>query len=188
MSSFRNVTRSSKSLLALGTSLLAVIVVASCSEGSGGPATKAASISKPRYFGSFAGYSIPFKPTEPLTAEEATSRASYYVGRYDAHERLASFAKYLDGKRFFLSEYTYDQHGTFTKQKTTTQDGEVIEEWYNKRGNRTKRVATKPNGQVIEESFGERGVLTKYKKTMPDGHVIEVPYTDKKTESKPGRG
>ena len=90
----------------------------------GGLASRAARV---QYYGSFAGYNIPFVPVEPLTWEQAKSRVSYYVAVYDTDDGLLSFTKYLDGKMVFRDEYTYSADGAPVKRKMTKSDGEIIE-------------------------------------------------------------
>jgi hypothetical protein len=87
----------------------------------------AAAIIGPRYYGSFATYHIPFRPIEPLTQAEAKSWEAYYVAYFNTDGKILSFAKYLDGKREFSDEYTYDSMGIPVKRRTTKWGGEVTE-------------------------------------------------------------
>jgi hypothetical protein len=88
---------------------------------------KSRPVKRVQYFGDFAGYHTPFRPTEPLTEAEAKARRAYFVGEYDDAGKLVSFTKYLDGKLEFRHEYTYGVDGIAIKNKMTRPDGTIVE-------------------------------------------------------------
>lgn len=92
-----------------------------------------------QYFGGWSGYSIPFKPTEPISKEEAIKRTSYYIGYYNG-KKLVKFEKFLNNTLEFTDEYEYWENTDVLKKRvmkksdnsTTIQNfdkkGEVIKE------------------------------------------------------------
>lgn len=88
----------------------------------------------PYYYGSFSGYQIPFKPSKPLTEEEAKKRDAYYVAYYDDQERIVSFTKYLSGEIAFSDKYYYRYSGIIERREMTKSSGEKIIHYFNENG------------------------------------------------------
>jgi hypothetical protein len=78
------------------------------------------------YYGRWRGYGVPRVPDEPLTEEEARSRVSYYVARYDQRGRLASFRKFLRGKPNWSDEYAYWDDGRLKERVMRRADGTQV--------------------------------------------------------------
>jgi len=92
----------------------------------------------PYYYGSFSGYYRPYRPSEPLTFEDAIKRHSYYVAYYDEQEKVISFTKYLNGKLLFNTKYFYWQSGTLEREEITDEKGETRTNNYDEKGKRIK--------------------------------------------------
>lgn len=78
-----------------------------------------------KYFGSFATYKVPIRPTEPLSKEEAEKRAAYYVAYYNQKNLLSQIEKYLHGKLDWKEEYTYWESGSLKTQTVTRSDNSI---------------------------------------------------------------
>lgn len=87
-----------------------------------------------RYYASFSGYHIPFRPTHELNPAEVKGLSAYYVAGY-VGKRLMSFEKIVDGARLWLDEYTYWPDGkTLLHRRMTKEDGSVVEQDFDRRG------------------------------------------------------
>jgi hypothetical protein len=87
-----------------------------------------------RYFTSFAGYSIPFKPTGEVSTAETQAMDSYYIGRYEG-KQLISFEKMEHGKRTWFDQYVYWPDGKHLKHRhMTKEDGSVVEQDFDRKG------------------------------------------------------
>lgn len=87
-----------------------------------------------RYFLSFKGYDIPFRPSEEITEAVALERGTYYIGRY-AQELLISFEKFVEGRRMFWDEYQYwPGSEVLQHRRITKEDGAVMEQDFDRRG------------------------------------------------------
>ena len=89
----------------------------------------------PYYYGSFSGYSIPYKPIEELTYEEASQRDSYYVAHYDKEGKMTSFAKFLYGKFIFIDRYFYYTSGVLERREGVKFTGESYIQYFDEEGN-----------------------------------------------------
>ena len=87
-----------------------------------------------RYFLSFKGCDIPFRPSEEVPESIALERKTYYVGRY-AQDQLVSFEKIVEGQRMFLDEYQYwPGRKVLQHRRMTKEDGVVMEQNFDRRG------------------------------------------------------
>lgn len=87
-----------------------------------------------RYFLSFNGYDIPFRPSEEVTESIALDRGTYYIGRY-ADGLLVSFEKVVEGQRMFWDECQYwPGKKTLQHRRMTKEDGVVLEQDFDQRG------------------------------------------------------
>jgi Family of unknown function (DUF6156) len=87
-----------------------------------------------RYYASFSGYRIPFRPAHELNPAEVKELSSYFVARY-VGKRLMSFENIVDGARMWLDEYTYWPDGkTLQHRRMTKEDGSVVEQEFDRRG------------------------------------------------------
>jgi hypothetical protein len=87
-----------------------------------------------RYFKSFSGYKIPFRPTDEISETEAIASANYYIGVY-ADGLLLSFEKVFESERVFLDEYTYWPDTKHLRhRKMTKEDGTIIDKEFDERG------------------------------------------------------
>ena len=93
-----------------------------------------------KYFKSWAGYSIPFKPVNEISREEAIQLKSYYLATYK-NSIMISFEKILDKQREWIDHYSYDD-------KT----GKILE-----------RVLHKSDGSISKQKFDKKGKLLKNK-------------------------
>lgn len=88
-----------------------------------------------KYFESWSGYDIPFKPIREINLERALSLQAYYIGTY-RDGRLVSFEKILDSKREWLDVYEYWENSNKLKKRTMTKaSGEVILQNFDRNGN-----------------------------------------------------
>ncbi len=87
-----------------------------------------------RYFLSFSGYDIPFRPSEEVTEAVALERNTYYIGRY-AQDLLITFEKVVEGQRMFLDEYEYwPGSKQLQHRRMVKEDGSVVEQEFDRRG------------------------------------------------------
>lgn len=62
-----------------------------------------------RYFTSYTGVSLPLKLTNELEADSMDNRITYFVGYFDAEQRLRMIEKIVYGEIEFSHEYEYEQ-------------------------------------------------------------------------------
>jgi hypothetical protein len=87
-----------------------------------------------RYFLSFKGYDIPFRPSQEVPDSIALERKTYYIGRY-AQDLLISFEKLVQGRRMFLDEYQYwPGSEVLQHRRMTKDDSTVMEQVFDRRG------------------------------------------------------
>ncbi|MCF7967120.1 MAG: DUF6156 family protein [Methylobacter tundripaludum] len=88
-----------------------------------------------KYFESWSGYNIPFKPIRETTLERALSLKAYYIGTY-RQSRLITFEKILDNKREWIDVYEYWENSQKLRKRTMTKaSGEVLVQNFDKNGN-----------------------------------------------------
>ena len=90
------------------------------------------------YYASFAGYSLPLKPVEELSQEEAMSRNTHCVGFYDGSGKLYRFEKYLNGQLFFRHDYKYHDNGNIRENRGIDADGITRINRYDVKGQRLR--------------------------------------------------
>lgn len=90
-----------------------------------------------QFFGSFAGYNIPFSPVENITEQDALERVSYYKAYYQEN-KLVCFEKYLHGSLFWKDNYIYWDNGKLKKRKMFKSDASSIIENYDEKGHLLK--------------------------------------------------
>lgn len=87
-----------------------------------------------KYFSSWGGYTLPFKPYDEISLEKALDRKSYYIGSYE-EELLLVFEKVVEMETTFVDRYEYWKGRNKIKQRTMTKaDGSVTVQFFNKRG------------------------------------------------------
>ncbi|MEM0995974.1 MAG: DUF6156 family protein [Bacteroidota bacterium] len=89
-----------------------------------------------RYYASWSGYSIPFKPKREISFEETKVLPTYYIAHFRG-ANLVQFQKYCDGELEWTDRYTY---------------------WPDRR-HLQKRTMTKASGEQTIQQFDERGNL-----------------------------
>lgn len=89
------------------------------------------------FYGSWASKQFPFKPIEPISAQEARTRKAYYVGEHSSKGSLLRFEKVLDGKTEWVDEYDYWPNGKLKHRRMIKSDGTIVEQNFNKNGNKT---------------------------------------------------
>lgn len=94
--------------------------------------------SRVRYFASFSGYNMPLTPVEELRYDDVRDRRAYCVVGYDGSGRIRAIEKILDGKRFFLHEYTYEEGGTLKEARVTNREGKTTIHRYDSSGKITE--------------------------------------------------
>jgi hypothetical protein len=90
---------------------------------------------KKQYYGGWGGYTVPFKPQEPLSEEEAKKREVYYIGYYD-DKLLTVFEKYQNNVLLWKDQYEYWENTAVLKKRIMTQaDGSEKPQDFDKKGN-----------------------------------------------------
>ncbi len=82
-------------------------------------------MSKQRIFTSYTGVKLPFKLVNELDAREIENRNTYFLGYFDAEERLTGFDKLVYGEIELAHRYLYHPDGTLRQAEITDIDGEV---------------------------------------------------------------
>ncbi len=90
-----------------------------------------------RYFGSWSSYKVPIVPAEPLSAEEAVGRETYYAAYYD-EDQLVRFVKMSGDQVERTEEYSYWENGKVRQRRMQALDGSVIVQQYDRRGRLVK--------------------------------------------------
>jgi hypothetical protein len=86
------------------------------------------------YFGTWAGYRVPFVPRDPITREQALQRQTYYVAHYNQAGQLVRFEKHLDGALEWVDEYEYWDDGTIQARLMTKADGTQTAQQFDRKG------------------------------------------------------
>jgi Family of unknown function (DUF6156) len=87
-----------------------------------------------RYYATFLGYEIPFRPAQELERDAIALRETYYVAHY-VGKALVRFEKIAEGARVWLDEYIYwPNGGALQHRKMTKEDGTVVEQDFDRRG------------------------------------------------------
>jgi len=103
----------------------------------------------PYYSGSFDGNTIPFRPIEKLTEEEAKSRPVYYVVVVGYKDRIISFAKYHNGKKEFSDKYIYTYDAKYLERRElTASNGDIQTDYFDKSGKIIKTEKETRNARI----------------------------------------
>ncbi len=78
-----------------------------------------------RYFTTYTGVKLPFKLVNPLDAREVENRNTYFLGYFDAEDRLSGFDKVVYGEIELAHRYRYHANGALSQAEITDIDGEV---------------------------------------------------------------
>lgn len=75
-----------------------------------------------RYFTSYTGVCLPLKLTSELEADGLDNRITYFVGYYDAVDRLIKIEKRVYGEIEFTHQYEYDDKDLIKKAVVTEEN------------------------------------------------------------------
>jgi hypothetical protein len=78
-----------------------------------------------RYFVTYTGIKLPFKLVNELQEEAVQNRNTYFVGHFDAQDRLTGFDKLAYGEIELKHRYSYHPNGKLSAAEITDIDGEV---------------------------------------------------------------
>lgn len=79
-----------------------------------------------RYFVSYSGVKLPLKLVNELEQEvDRQNRNTFFLGYYDAEQRLVRCEKRVYGETELLHEYEYHDNGTLKRAEITDADGEL---------------------------------------------------------------
>jgi hypothetical protein len=78
-----------------------------------------------RYFTSYTGVKLPFKLVNPLTHAEIENRNTYFLGYFDAEQRVTGFDKVVYGEIELAHRYQYHPDGSLSRAEITDIEGEV---------------------------------------------------------------
>lgn len=78
-----------------------------------------------RYFTTYSGVKLPFKLVNPLNSGEVENRNTYFLGYFDAEDRLTGFDKLVYGEIELAHRYLYHANGALRQAEITDIDGEV---------------------------------------------------------------
>ncbi|OYY92671.1 MAG: hypothetical protein B7Y41_14800 [Hydrogenophilales bacterium 28-61-23] len=78
-----------------------------------------------RYFTTYTGVKLPFKLVNALDAGEVENRNTYFLGYFDAEERLTGFDKLVYGEIELAHRYVYHANGALQQAEITDIDGEI---------------------------------------------------------------
>lgn len=78
-----------------------------------------------RYFTTYTGVKLPFKLVNLLEAGEVENRNTYFLGIFDAEDRLTGFDKVVYGEIELSHRYRYHVNGALSQAEITDIDGEV---------------------------------------------------------------
>ena len=81
-------------------------------------------MSQRRYFLSYSGVGLPFNLITPLAEAEVANRNTYFVGYYDAADRLTGFDKMVYGEVELAHRYDYHDGGRLKRVEIADIDGE----------------------------------------------------------------
>ena len=87
-----------------------------------------------KYFKTFTGKFIPFRPAGEITKEQTVTLDAYYIATFEG-KQLKSFEKILNEHREWLDEYTYwPGSNKLRHRRMEKADGSIVEQEYNRRG------------------------------------------------------
>jgi Family of unknown function (DUF6156) len=98
----------------------------------------------PVYYAGWKSYRIPFVPDEPITADEASKKQTYYVGYYDDAHQLVKFQRYVAGRLDWTDEYTYTNDRRIQRRLLLKSDGSRIVQEFDRAG-RVVRTGDTPH-------------------------------------------
>jgi hypothetical protein len=107
----------------------------------------------PHYYGNWAPYFLPIRPTEPLSPAEARTRSAYCEAFFDADGRIVKFRKYINGKVQFETSYSYRADKSF--EEYSCHEGKVVVTVYDKHGERSSNQTDA--GCAIGKQDGDSG-------------------------------
>lgn len=88
-----------------------------------------------KYFESWSGYDIPFKPIREIPLARALTLKAYYIGTYK-EDRLMTFEKILNNQREWIDAYEYWENSPKLRKRTMAKaSGEVILQNFDPKGN-----------------------------------------------------
>jgi len=88
----------------------------------------------PYYFEDFAGYHIPFRLCDEISADDIHGRRTYYEAFFDEDGRLIRVCKYFEGSYEWEDVYYYSSSGKLTKRVMTKSDGTSTVQHFDKHG------------------------------------------------------
>lgn len=80
-----------------------------------------------RYFITYSGVSLPLRLVNEIQATELDNRNTYFLGEYDAADRLVILEKVVYGDVELRHRYRYGDDGRLAWAEITDVDGEVTE-------------------------------------------------------------
>lgn len=78
-----------------------------------------------RYFTTYSGVSLPLKLMEELPESGLANRNTYFLGEYDADDRLIALEKRVYGEVEMSHRYQYGGAGELLEAEITDADGET---------------------------------------------------------------
>lgn len=78
-----------------------------------------------RFYTTYSGVRLPLRLVGELDAGEIDNRNTYFIGRFDADERLVELRKVVYGEVELRHRYAYGDDGTLLTAEITDEDGEV---------------------------------------------------------------
>ena len=78
-----------------------------------------------RFFVTYTGVKLPFKPVNELQPDEVQNRNTYFRGHFDDQDRLTGFDKIAYDEIELAHSYKYHDNGKLSAVEITDIDGEV---------------------------------------------------------------
>ena len=78
-----------------------------------------------RYFVSYSGMHLPLKLVNELHGDECNNRNTFFLGFFDAEQRLLRCEKKVYGEIELLHQYSYHSNGSLQLAEITDADGEI---------------------------------------------------------------
>lgn len=78
-----------------------------------------------RYFVTYSGVKLPLKLVSPLAETELQNRNTFFLGYFDAQDRLLLCQKRVYGEVELQHRYSYDDSGQLRQAAITDADGEL---------------------------------------------------------------
>jgi hypothetical protein len=88
----------------------------------------------PYYYKDWVSYTIPYKPYNEVTMEEAKTLNSYYEAYFDNNGKIILFTKYLNGEIEWSDKYFYTPDGLLGHREMTKANGEMQVQYFDKKG------------------------------------------------------